>query len=182
MNINDIEIRSARIGDIDDILGIECSSFVDSICETRDVFLERIKTFEEGFIVAQYKGKVVGYLCTEIWNYNENINKDSFILGHSIKDSHKANGDELYISSFAILPNVRKYGIGKMLFNYVTDNVNKLVKDPKSILLLVAENWSSARRIYINKGFEEVIILKDFFDYENIKPFKADGIVMRKLL
>lgn len=69
-----------------------------------------------------------------------------------------------------------------MLFNYVTDNVNKLVKDPKSILLLVAENWSSARRIYINKGFEEVIILKDFFDYENIKPFKADGIVMRKLL
>ena len=32
---------------------------------------------------------------------------------------------------------------------------------------------------FVNKrGF----ILKEFFDYNNIEPFKADGIVMRKLL
>lgn len=84
------------------------------------------------------------------------------MLNHSIKESHKANGNELYISSFAISPKARKYGIGKILFNYLIDDVNKLVSNPKSLLLVVAENWISARNIYLKKGFIEICILKDF--------------------
>ena len=132
--------------------------------------------------MAEYKGEIIGYICSEIWLYNENLKESDFLLNHSIKESHKANGNELYISSFAISSKARKYGIGKILFNYLIDNVDKLVKSPKSLLLVVAENWTSARNIYLKKGFLEVCILKDFFDYGNVQPFKADGIVMRKLL
>ena len=171
MNIDNLKIRNAKIDDIEKILEIEHNSFAKNICEDKQVFIDRIETFNEGFLVAEYENEIIGYICSEIWPYNENI-----------KESHKANGDELYISSFAISPKARKYGIGKILFNYLIDNVNKLVSNPKSLLLVVAENWISARNIYLKKGFIEICILKDFFDYGNIEPFKADGIVMRKLL
>lgn len=182
MNINNLKIRNAKINDIEKILEIEHNSFAKNICEDKQVFIDRIETFNKGFLVAEYENEIIGYICSEIWTYNETIKENSFLLNHSIKESHKANGDELYISSFAISPKARKYGIGKILFNYLIDNVDKLVANPKSLLLVVAENWTSARNIYIKKGFHEICILKEFFDYNNIEPFKADGIVMRKLL
>lgn len=182
MNINNLKIRNAKINDIEKILEIEHASFDKNICEDRQVFIDRIETFNEGFLVAEYENEIIGYICSEIWPYNENLKESDFLLNHSIKESHKTNGDELYISSFAISPKARKYGIGKILFNYLIDNVDKLIKEPKSLLLVVAENWTSARNIYIKNGFLEVCTLKDFFDYDDIEAFKADGIVMRKLL
>lgn len=182
MNINNLKIRNAKINDIEKILEIEHNSFDKNICEDKQVFIDRIETFNKGFLVAEYKGEIIGYICSEIWLYNENLKESDFLLNHSIKESHKANGDELYISSFAISSKARKYGIGKILFNYLIDNVDKLIANPKSLLLVVAENWTSARNIYLKKGFLKVCILKDFFDYGDIFPFKADGIVMRKLL
>ena len=182
MNINNLKIRNAKINDIEKILEIEHNSFAKNICEDKQVFIDRIETFNKGFLVAEYENEIIGYICSEIWTYNETIKENSFLLNHSIKESHKATGDELYISSFAISPKARKYGIGKILFNYLINNVDKLVVNPKSLLLVVAENWTSARNIYIKKGFHEICILKEFFDYNNIEPFKADGIVMRKLL
>ena len=182
MDITNIKIRNAKINDIEKILEIEHNSFAKNICEDKQVFIDRIETFNEGFLVVEYKNEIIGYICCEIWSYNEILKESNFLLNHSIKESHKANGNELYISSFAISPKVRKYGIGKILFNYLIDNVDKLIINPKSLLLIVAENWTSARNIYLNKSFHEVCILKEFFDYGNIEPFKADGIVMRKLL
>lgn len=182
MNINNLKIRNAKINDIEKILEIEHNSFDKNICEDKQVFIDRIETFNKGFLVAEYKGEIIGYICSEIWLYNENLKESDFLLNHSIKESHKANGDELYISSFAISSKARKYGIGKILFNHLIDNVDKLIANPKSLLLVVAENWTSARNIYLKKGFVEICILTDFFDYGNVQPFKADGIVMRKLL
>ena len=182
MNIDNLKLRNAKIDDIEKILEIEHNSFDKNICEDKQVFIDRIETFNKGFLVAEYKGEIIGYICSEIWLYNENLKESDFLLNHSIKESHKANGNELYISSFAISSKARKYGIGKILFNYLIDNVDKLIANPKSLLLVVAENWTSARNIYLKKGFLEVCILTDFFDYGNVQPFKADGIVMRKLL
>ena len=182
MNTNNVKIRNAHINDIDQLLKIEHSSFSKNICEDKEIFIDRIKTFSDGFLLAEYNGQLIGYICSEIWLYNDKLKEDSFLLNHSIKESHNINGDELYISSFAILPSARKYGIGKMLFNSLIDNVHNLIKNPKSLLLIVSENWTTARNIYINKGFIEVCKLNDFFDYDDIEPFKADGIVMRKLL
>ena len=135
-------------------------------------------------------GAIAGSQIVLGWLYGKNNKNGNDVQARALakqfieefKKSHKATGDELYISSFAISPKARKYGIGKILFNYLIDNVDKLVANPKSLLLVVAENWISARNIYIKKGFHEVCKLKDFFDYSDIKAFKADGIVMRKLL
>ena len=182
MNSIKMNIRRAEMKDIDAILEIEHNSFDKSICEEKETFLERIKVFNKGFLVVEHNKKVVAYLCSEVWQYNENINEEDFLLGHSIKESHKPYGNEVYISSFAVYPEARKSGIGKHLFHYFLKNINMLTDNPKSVVLLVADNWHNAINIYKNEGFQEIKTIKEFFNYEHVPPHKADGIIMRKLL
>ncbi|MCJ7691163.1 MAG: hypothetical protein MUO60_17870, partial [Clostridiaceae bacterium] len=73
MNINDIKFRIADNNDIDSIIEIEQSSFSRIICEDKDVFLQRIETFKKGFIVMEYYNRVIGYICSEVWEYSEKI-------------------------------------------------------------------------------------------------------------
>lgn len=182
MNINDIKFRTANKNDSNYIIEIEQSSFSKIICEDKDVFLQRIETFEKGFIVMEYCNKVIGYICSEIWEYSEKIDKDRFRFGHLIKDCHKANGNEVYISSFGILPEARGYGLGKAMFEFYIKYILDFVESPKSILLVVSENWTNARKIYVNNKFKEICILNDFIDYKHVPPFKENAIVMRKVL
>ena len=168
MDIKEIKFRTADKNDINYIMDIEKVSFSESICEDKETFIQRIQTFNKGFLVMEYDNKVIGYICSELWEYS--------------KDSHKDNGNEVYISSFGILPEVRGYGLGKIMFDYFIKYISELVKDPKSIILIVSEGWTNARKIYINYGFKEICILNEFIDYKDVPPFKEDGILMRKLL
>ncbi len=81
-----------------------------------------------------------------------------------------------------ILPKVRGYGLGKAIFEFFIKYIPELVESPKSIILIVSENWKNARKIYINNGFKEICIFNDFIDYRHVPPFKENAIVMRKLL
>ena len=85
MNINNLKIRNAKINDIEKILEIEHNSFDKNICEDKQVFIDRIETFNDGFLVAEYENEIIGYICSEIWLYDENIKESSFLLNHSIK-------------------------------------------------------------------------------------------------
>ncbi len=182
MNINEIKFRIVEKNDIDYIMEIEQSSFSKIVCEDKDVFLQRIETFKQGFIVMEYDNEVIGYICSEIWEYSENVDRDKFTFGHLIKDSHKTNGNEIYISSMGILPKVRGYGLGKAMFEFFIKYIPELVESPKSIILIVSENWKNARNIYINNGFKEICTFNEFIDYRHVPPFKENAIVMRKLL
>ncbi len=182
MNINEIKFRIVEKSDIDYIMEIEQSSFSKIVCEDKDVFLQRIETFKQGFIVMEYDNEVIGYICSEIWEYSENVDRDKFTFGHLIKDSHKTNGNEIYISSMGILPKVRGYGLGKAMFEFFIKYISELVESPKSIILIVSENWKNARNIYINNGFKEICTFNEFIDYRHVPPFKENAIVMRKLL
>ena len=58
---------------------------------------------------------------------------------------------------------------------------NAKINDIEKILEI--ENNSFDKNIWEDKkDFYEICILKEFFDYNNIEPFKVDGIIMRKFL
>lgn len=175
MIIDNIIIRCAKESDISDILKIEKEAFRSDICEERDVFVERINTFADGFLVVEHEDRVIGYISSEIWNYSSVIKRDDFELGHSISSTHTLSGDEIYISSFGILKEFKGIGLGKYLFDYFINYIVRKTKNPKSLILLVSENWVSAKNIYLNKGFEIITTFDNFFDLDN-------GLVMRKLL
>lgn len=182
MEITDIVFRTAREDDIEGIMHIETASFPKEICEKKDVFLDRIRVFQDGFYIMEYQGRVIGYLCSEIWDYKERINETDFVLGHSIRKIHDPKGNEVYISSMGTLPEFRGMRLGKLMFEEFSKYIIKKYKKLKSKILIVSENWHNARKIYVENGFEEIAIIKDFFYYNNVDTLKEHGIIMRKFI
>lgn len=182
MEITDIVFRTAREDDIEGIMNIEIASFSSGICEKKDVFLDRIRVFRDGFYIMEYQGRIIGYLCSEIWKYKEKVDETDFVLGHSISKIHDPKGNEVYISSMGTLPEFRGMGLGKLMFEEFSIYIIKKYEKLKSKILIVSENWYNARKIYVENGFEEIAIIKDFFYYNNVNTLKEDGIIMRKCI
>lgn len=173
-------LRNATENDIKDIMQIENASFNENICEKEEHFLERIQVFSDGFYVMEKDENIVGYISTEIWTYEEKVSHKSFSLGHSIKNSHHPEGNELYISSMGVLPNYRGQGLGKILFQQVTNRIICEKGHVTSLILIVSEKWENAIKIYLENGFKEISIIDDFFIDKNHATEK--GMVMRKYL
>lgn len=180
MDINKLQFRNARLEDISGIMEVEHASFSSMICETQDVFIERIRVFPEGFRVMLYDGKPIGYICTEIWKKQRPYSDSMFTLGHSIAAQHTTYGNEIYISSMGILPEWRSQGLGKLMFSKYVKYAEGTFAQVNSVILIVSEKWLHARRVYRSEGFKEVHRIKGFFQYTLDKSHFEDGIVMTK--
>ena len=189
-----MKIRTANLSDIDSIMLIENSSFIPQVREERQVFLQRLKVFPQGFILlvddsvsggnknAEFganNGNVCGYFCTELWKKIPD-SAEVFSVGHDISLAHCPDGSVLYISSFAILPNLRGGGIGGKFFRSALNYIEESVQNLKEEVLLVNENWLGARHIYKKNGFSECFSIKNAFQNESLEP--QTGIVMKKTL
>lgn len=175
--MEEILIRNATINDIEHIMDIEHESFYEKVHEDRSVFLSRILTFPDGFLVLEVNENVCGYISSEIWNYSEEIREDMFDLNHSISKVHTTTGSELYISSIGILKKYRTKGYGKLLFSELSRRIIEKY-NISSMILIVSVEWTAAKKIYMNNGFEEKYLIYGFFDDET----NSNAIVMRKYL
>ncbi len=171
--------------DIDAIMAIERNAFIPDIQENQKTFEERIKVFNQGFtlladtsdkaILERGKAFVCGYFSSEIWD-GLPATDDIFKLGHSAKKAHKKDGSVLYISSFALLSQYRGKGLARKFFHDSVTGICEANKNIKTILLLVNEEWLSARHIYETEGFSELRRLPSFFSSLHKKA--SDGILM----
>ena len=182
------EIRKACIEDIESIMKIEYSAFHSEIVESEKTFEERIQTFGDGFLVAEIEtnaGKtVVGYISSELWKYSKEIQYSNFKLNHSVCETHKTGGNELYISSVAVDPAVRGKNVGKQLFEELLKTVLEKYK-LKSAILIVNSEWKNAFEMYKKSGFEIIAEIPNFFpeneESDKRKTAQETGIIMRRL-
>ncbi|WNY25691.1 N-acetyltransferase [Methanolapillus millepedarum] len=172
-------IRKAVPSDIDAIMDIEKYSFHSKIMESRDVFEDRISIFANGFLVAETGGRVVGYISSELWDYSDEIPYFHFSINHSISDTHKPMGNEIYISSVAVYPNVRGEKIGKKLFLALLESLRSEY-DIVSSILIVNSDWKNAHGMYQKEGFAEIGQIDGFFPKISSDPKSGTGIIMRK--
>lgn len=185
MNTQEFKLRIAQKSDITAVMQIEHAVFEEQICESIDTFCERIEIFPQGFLVAEtLENGIVGYICSELWDYRDELAASRFSLNHSMQNSHRQSGRELYISSLAVLPVFRGFNLGKMLFTEVINRV-MIENDIDSVILLVNARWQTAAAMYAKQGFGEIALFKAFFtnsapDSQN--NHHSDGIVMRKKL
>ena len=61
-----IRFRTAVVADIDGIMEMEYDSFHEEVREKRELFLERIQVFPEGFIIMEIEEKYAGYITSEL--------------------------------------------------------------------------------------------------------------------
>ena len=101
-------IRCAESRDIEAIMRVEHQSFAAGIAETQAVFAERLACAARCNYVLLDSGaqSVCGYVTAEIWE-TAPFDPALFSLGHSVREQHRPDGTTLYISSFALLPEVR---------------------------------------------------------------------------
>mgnify|MGYP001031564814 CR=1 FL=1 len=173
-------IRKGSPEDIKGIMEVERTSFHADIIEKEAVFLERLKVYTEGFFILTEDDRIIGYACTEIWKKKDTVEGYDFLLGHSISKVHDLTGTELYIASMGILPEVRGKGLGEFLFQSMMGQSKEALPHLEGAILIVAESWKKARRIYGAEGFNEVGVLKDFFAIEG--QSKEAAIIMTKTL
>ncbi|MTI71599.1 MAG: GNAT family N-acetyltransferase [Firmicutes bacterium] len=178
--MNKINFRKATLGDIKDIMKIEKDSFDNNIIEQEHVFKERIRIFNDGFLVATLNNKVIGYICSELWNFNDDLNIDAFRLGHSISECHINNGNELYISSMGLLKEYRGFGYGSNMFNFLINKHKSNSNKIKSVILLVSYEFKKAKQMYEKQGFRELFEVKSAFRFNSNNV--QSGLVMRKIL
>jgi len=163
-------IRFAIPSDIDSIMVIEDEAHPEGIRETREIFQERIEHYPEGFLVTVKGGKVVGYICSELWEVDK-IVPGLFALNKSIRSRHTFTGNTHYISSMAILKRAQSLGLGRSMFRALLDAVPVTKR-----VLIVDLNKTRAHRIYIDAGFEPLFAIRDFFTPVGQAPYF--GLVM----
>lgn len=201
-------LRDATPDDIDDIMKIEYFSFLKGIREDEEVFRKRVEVFPKGFIMlADNTGTPKGYFASEIWDLpaftqpafksssatdsasesscapvseSTGVDASLFTLNHDISDHHTDEGNTLYISSFALLPECRGSGMGDRFFNEAVARIRSALPGITQSVLIVNESWVRARAIYKKRGYEECGIIPLFFRPEGDAPQSA--IIMRGTL
>jgi ribosomal-protein-alanine N-acetyltransferase len=181
-----LPITQATASDIDEIMRIELACFSPGIREAREVFLDRLTTFPDGNLVllagAERGRACAGYLSSEIWNEVPACLHEAWGLGHSAKERHRADGEVLYISSFALDPAFRGKGAGRFFFQESIDRICWANPRVKRIAFIVNESWLAARRIYETEGFAYTGKLEGFFAPEASNGKRTDALVMERNL
>ena len=175
-----LDLVTAEISDLDSIMALEAVGFASGIREEHEVFLRRVEVFPSGFILLKINDETAGYLSSEIWPFREPFESRWFELGHDISTRHEADGNELYVSSMTILPQLRGTGLGKLLFVEALTRLKKDFPTLTSCILVVNETWRNARKIYDGAEFHQIGSLPQFFMADGDDP--RSGLVCRRSL
>lgn len=127
-----MEIRLAKINDLEDIAMIEQVCFPQTEAANYQSIKNRLITFRENFVVAVIDGKIVGFIngCTT----------DQPVLSDELYDDvslHKKNGEYMTVFGLDVLPSYQHRGIASQLMNTYIDIARKRHK--KGIVLTCKE-------------------------------------------
>lgn len=117
-NGNKVKIRQARIEDIPQILEVEKAAWGEERAATFKMLKSRIKIFSEGTLVALVNKKIVGFVSTQLVNYNFEKNASTWYKATDngfITKTHNRKGNTLYGVNLSVHPQYQKRGIGKQL-------------------------------------------------------------------
>jgi len=203
-------IRCAEARDIEAIMRVEHQSFAAGIAETQAVFAERLACAAQCNYVLLDSGaqSVCGYFTAEIWEAAR-FDPALFSLGHSVREQHRPDGTTLYISSFALLPEVRgtriprsalsveslaskagadtaqgepTIGLAALFFTTVLERIGAAFPQLERIVLLVHEEWHNALALYEKYGFTPIQTLDRFAWFGGKRAFVYEKMISNKPL
>lgn len=105
-------IRHVLPKDLDECFRVETSGFPPEEAATRETIQLRIETFPEGFLVAEFDGRVVGMLNSAA------TDKDD-ISDEELKQliGHEPGGKNMVVFALVVLPEFQKRGIARRLMS-----------------------------------------------------------------
>ena len=131
----EIIFRKVKKSDLDSIMEIEVVSF--SLPWTKSSYEEMMQLDNACFIVAEHNSEVIGYMLYQFW----------------------PDGAELH--AFAVKPECRKQGVGKLMFDELFQLSKK--QNIKAMFLQVRPSNKWALRLYKKVGFVIVGHRKNYY-------------------
>lgn len=112
-----VKIRQVKIEDVEKIYELEKEVWGEENAATKEMIKSRIETFSEGQLVALIDEKIVGFVSTEIVNYDFSHPLTWYEVTDNgfIKKSHDLKGDTLYGVTLSVHPQYQNKGIGTKL-------------------------------------------------------------------
>lgn len=176
--LNELKLRLARPGDLQEIMRLERAGFAAAIQETEITFGERLASAPEGcWVLDDGAGRLFGYLCAEFWAFDPEAPVAGFARNHSAGGLHRLDGEEVYISSMVVDPATRGTGWGRRLFRDAVTAMFARHTLLRSAILIVHPEWQAARRIYHSEGFVEIGEVPAYFAEQNTH---LPAIIMRR--
>ena len=172
MVVKGFSVRKAAPGDLAAVMQVERQSFEENIVEDESVFADRIAYASDCnyVLVKADTQSVCGYFTAELWDSSQ-MGADAFALGHSVRERHQPAGTALYISSFALLPEVRGQSIAEHFFAASIERIVAVFPQLERSILLVHEDWHKAIRIYEKQGFIRTQVLERFAWFGDKRAF-----------
>lgn len=109
-----LEIRMAKIEEVEEIINIEKECFPPEEAADEEDIRKRFDTFNENFVVAIRNDKVIGFVngCTT----NKPNLPDELYHDTSL---HNPKGDYQTVFGLDVLPEYRRNGVGEKLLNHL---------------------------------------------------------------
>lgn len=131
-------IRGFRLEDLQSIMYINRTCLPENY--TPEFFVYHFREFPDGFLVAEMDNSIVGYIMTRVDR------------GFDYYSSHRAFAEKGHVISLAVLPHVRRMGIGKSLLSRAVEAIKK--RDVKEVYLEVRVSNTPAINLYQKLGFK----------------------------
>ena len=126
--VNSMEIRQAKMADLDEIVEIERVCFPPREAASRKSFEKRLEVFFDSFLVAEENEKIIGFI-------NGCVTDNRVIFDEMFVDTayHKPGGNYQAIFGLAVIPGYRGKGVARELMKKLTDNTR--VRGKKGLIL-----------------------------------------------
>ncbi len=145
--MTEYNIRMVEPDDLTACHTIEANSFPPSEAAWTTSLRTRIETYPEGFLVAEFGGRVVGQINSGS-THKEDISDEEFkqLIGHD------PDGSNIVIFSLSVLPEYRSKGIGSRLLDNFIEQAREMGKT--KVLLLCKEDMIGyyARWEFLDNG------------------------------
>lgn len=174
------DVHEATTDDIDRILRLQEEAHETDMHATRETILAHMQSCPAGCLVAFESGsdRCVGFVFADIWVFRRTNEASAFMPNHTVALTHNDNGDEMYIASLVVAPELRRKGLGTVLFNSVIGACRQRYPKCRSAVLMVAQSWIALRRLSGKRRFLVVDHLSNLFMNSNGRPENA--LVLRK--
>lgn len=139
--------RNPNLGDVEEIVEVNRLALPENYPVA--YFIQLIKDWKDTSVVAEFDGRVVGYIITRIEK-------------QSLFSFKKGNFPRAHIISVAVHPEFRRQGIGNDMMEFVLEKVKEL-EELKEIILEVRVSNIPAIRLYEKFGFYVKEIIDNYY-------------------
>lgn len=142
-------IRQASLADLDAIHRIELENFSPEEAISREILAKHIETISSTFLVAEKKGKILGYLEGPI-RPERHLHDVSFTL--EIEDCHSIDGGFISLTSLSISKEAQGLGVGRALLEAMKEIA---IADERHGINLTCHDYLTAyyeRHDFVNEG------------------------------